>query len=235
MLKGVDVSNWQPDLQLQRLQGIDFAIIKATEGTWFVDPCCDGFVQESKAAGLLWGFYHFAGNGNPENEAEFFYDNCRGYIGEGIAVLDYETNNNNDISWIEKFCSKFHSLSKVWPVIYKAEYFPFGNDAFSGSWIPEKCGLWCANYNHDYLNWPTVNDCPVNPFPWDCVAIWQFASDFHIQGYYSDLDADIAFMSKDAWKKYAKGEISTNTGKPVENNPDTGKKILTGRVTIELD
>ena len=228
-LHGIDASNWQPYLKPSKLQGIDFCIAKATEGDYYVDPYCDGFIQDCIEHGILFGFYHFNGRGTPEREAEFFYSNCTGYIGHGIPVLDYETSNGDDVEWCERFLQRFHDLSGVWPMIYMSEFHPIGIAKFAGSWIPEKCGLWCANYNRDYASWPTSDECPVNPSPWEFVAIWQFASDFRITGFHGNLDADLAFMDRDAWGKYAKPDTSTGA------QPAAGKKTITGRVTIELD
>ena len=237
MLKGIDISNWQSDISIASLTGIDFIIAKATESTWYIDPCCDKFIQAAKKKKLLWGFYHFNGKDNPENEAKFFYDNCKGYINEGIPILDYETVNPDNVAWVETFVTEFHRLSGIWPMIYMSEFAPIGIKTFSSSWVPEKCGLWCANYNRDYDSWPDISDCPVNPFPWPFVAMWQFASDWHLKSYMGNLDANIAFMNKAAWAKYA-GSMSDKQDNKKEDNsktPNESGKILTGRVTIELD
>ena len=81
MMRGIDVSNWQAGLVPSEL-GIDFCIAKATEGTNFVDSYCDGFVQNCIEHDILWGFYHFARENEPEEEAEFFVENCTGYFGK---------------------------------------------------------------------------------------------------------------------------------------------------------
>lgn len=242
MLKGIDISNHQGRANFSVPDWIDFCMIKATEGTYFVDAYCDGYVEQCKKKKILWGFYHFNGNNNPEDEAQFFYDNCKGYITKGIPVLDYEVPNADDVNWCERFLKKFHDLSGVWAIIYMSQIAPIGIRKFEGSWIPKKCGLWCANYDKDYYEWP-LKDCFINPYPWDFVAIWQFASDFKIASNNSffDIDADIAYMSKEAWMKYAgaKSNDSTNnknTNSNTNNNTSNGNhKILTGRVTIELD
>ena len=39
MLKGVDISNWQGGLNLHNID-VDTAIMKATEGLYFVDSFC---------------------------------------------------------------------------------------------------------------------------------------------------------------------------------------------------
>ena len=52
------------------------------------------------------------------------------------------------------------------------------------------------------------------------------------------LPADVAFMDKAAWKKYAGASNDSNNGKDsgsADNNDGSDKRIITGRVTIELD
>ena len=39
-LNGIDVSHYQDGINLAKIQA-DFVIMKATEGTTFVDNCCD--------------------------------------------------------------------------------------------------------------------------------------------------------------------------------------------------
>jgi len=52
VIKGVDVSHWQGDIDFEQLkrQGYEFAIIKATQGTWFVDEKLVQNVARCKAA-----------------------------------------------------------------------------------------------------------------------------------------------------------------------------------------
>lgn len=231
MLKGIDISNWQKNIIPSDLK-IDFCICKATEGTYIVDRFCDAFIQNCRESGILYGFYHFAGTDAPASEAKFFYENCKGYIGEGIPVLDYEVwgKNANDVEWCEKFLTEFHRLAGVWPMLYiSASHCP---DFSASAWIPQTCGLWVAGYPTDYNQWPTEKDMPYDVAPWDFAAIWQFASDWRLSGYNGDLDGDIAFMDKTAWGKYA--GVPADKGKVVEK-PTNDKKVLTGRVTIELD
>lgn len=230
MLRGIDVSNWQSGLSLSAVKP-GFCIAKATEGNFFVDKYCDGFIQECIALGIPWGFYHFAREYSPEDEAKFFYDNCTGYVGRGIPVLDYEVwgNNDNDVKWCERFLAKFHDLAGVWPLIYISA--SHCTD-FQGSWVPGKCGLWVAGYPHDTDKYPGNVVVPYNIEPWEFAAIWQFTSGLILKGYNGPLDGDVAFMDKKAWGKYA--GVST-TGEKIVEKPKEEKKVITGRVTIEVD
>lgn len=60
-VRGVDVSAYQGDIDWDVLsaQGIDFAYIKATEGSSFVDPCFAQNRQRAAETPLRTGAYHF--------------------------------------------------------------------------------------------------------------------------------------------------------------------------------
>lgn len=202
-LHGIDVSNHQGDngIILENvLKYYDFCICKATGGTFFVDAYCDGFVQRCKAAGKPWGFYHFANDGEysePEEEAEFFYENCRNYFGEGIPVLDWEVN-EVDSDWVNRFVNWIHEKTGIWCWIY-------GNPWRFDDDVESNCGRWIASYPSWILN-PEPGfdpgDCP------DCeglVAAWQYASDGRCPAYYGNLDVNVFYGDESAWEAYAKG------------------------------
>lgn len=214
-MNGIDISNWQCGLQPSSLD-IDFCICKATEGIGFVDQSCDDFVQDCINNDILWGFYHFARENNPEDEAQFFYDNCKNYFNHGIPVLDYETDNYDNKDWCERFIQKVYELSGVWCVIYISAYRCM---QYNGSWIPEKCGLWVAGYPWENPNW-TDEEMPYGIYPWSFCAIWQFTSSLIIPGFWERLDGDIAYMDETAWLKYAQ----STDNPPIEEKPNSPEK-----------
>lgn len=214
-MRGIDISNWQSGMDLSAVD-IDFCICKATEGLGYVDPTCDNFIQQCINKNILWGFYHFARENNPEDEAQFFYDNCSNYFNHGIPVLDYETDNYDNVKWCERFINKLYELSGVWCIIYLSAS---QCAQFNGSWIPEKCGLWVAGYPYVMTNW-TNDEMPYNVYPFSVVAMWQFTSSLIIHGFWEKLDGNIAYMDKEAWMKYAN---STDNQQNVDNSNTNGK------------
>lgn len=216
-MNGIDISNWQGGLKISEL-AIDFCICKATEGIVFVDSYCDNWIEECKSNNILWGFYHFANSNNPEDEAQFFYDNCLNYFNHGIPVLDYEVSNYNNVEWCERFLNKLHELSGVWAIIYLSAS---RCSEYENSWIPEKCGLWVAGYPYTMTDW-TNDDIPYDISPWNFAAIWQFTSSLIIPGFWNKLDGDIAYMDANAWMKYAQ---STDNAPNVENIKPIEKSI----------
>lgn len=226
MLKVIDVSNWQDGFDLGAASHeFDGCIVKATEGVGYVDPCCDGFVQELRSCNKLWGFYHFARENEPETEAKFFWDNCRNYFGEGIPVLDYETTNYDDVEWCERFINELYDLSGIWAMLYISAS---KCSMFDGSWIPETCGLWVAGYPYAAKCW-TYDVMPYDVYPWDFSAMWQFTNSLNLVGYWNGLDASFAYMDENAWHAYA-GSVSTsnppNVEKPID---DLVREVLQGK------
>lgn len=72
---GVDVSSYQGQVDWQTLrdQGVEFAFIKATEGSGTVDPCFAENWANAQAAGVPIGAYHFFSYDSPgETQAENF-------------------------------------------------------------------------------------------------------------------------------------------------------------------
>jgi lysozyme len=51
-MRGIDISNNNKGLDLASID-FDFAIMKTSQGTWFVDKYCDPWVQQCKRLGKL--------------------------------------------------------------------------------------------------------------------------------------------------------------------------------------
>jgi len=97
MIKGVDVSHWQGDIDFQRLkdEGYEFAMIKATQGTWFVDPRLRWNVRGFDSVGMAHGLYHFLdpvqdGYQDGNEQLEFFHEETIGLHGQLPDALDCE-------------------------------------------------------------------------------------------------------------------------------------------------
>lgn len=211
-MKGIDISNWQKGLKPSNLD-IDFCICKATEGNNFVDKYCNGFIQDCIKNDILFGFYHFANNNTPKEEAEFFYNNCKGYFNKGIPILDYEVTNFNNVLWCEEFIKHVYELSGVWCMLYISVT---RCKEYENSWIPKQCGLWLAGYPAKYTNW-YEGALPYNTYPFNVVAIWQFTNCLKLDGYNGNLDGDIAYMDKNAWNKYANATKNETPKKTIDD------------------
>lgn len=219
MLRGIDISSWQEGIDLRDVimsNGLDFVVVKATEGTGYVEDTCDYWVQTCISNDTLFGFYHFAfgGSNTPEDEATFFYEACTGYIGHGVPVLDIEKNTIPDWgNWCQRFVDRFHALSGVYPLIYCSSSQLY---KFAGTQLPQTCGLWVAQYPY-YAHGFDAIEYDDGSWPWAFVAVWQFTSQGRLEGYGYDLDLDYAYMDEEAWHKYADPEGTA--AKPSDTGP----------------
>ena len=184
----------------------DVTMIKATQGTGYVNPYCDIDYQAAKRAGKLLGVYHYAGGGNPEKEAQYFYKNIKGYVGEAVPAVDWEKGQNaswGDHNWVRRFVDEFHHLTGVWCLIYvqASAINQVANCA-------KDCGLWVASYpSMDWKSW-TVPNMRVNTSPWPTYIIWQFTGD--------NMDRNLVNTTKDGWKRLAKGDAHKKASSSVK-------------------
>ena len=206
-LRGVDVSGYQKGMDEDEVfKQIDFAIMKATEGTSTVDSCCDRFYQAAKRAGILRGFYHVLTSEDPVAQADHYIDSCLGYFGDGIPVLDVEGTGGypNYPAAVCRFFDRVKARTGATVMLYangsclkSADYAPLAERG---------AGLWIANYyfGNDQVGWDDVDaDRHMStPRGFPFAAIWQFTSSGRVAGY-GPLDLDVAFMDEAAWAKYA--------------------------------
>lgn len=88
MIKGVDVSDYQP--AAFDTTGLDFAFTKISEGLSYINPHWTRQRDHTKNNGLVWGAYHYPHMANdPVKEADFFLGQVAWQSGD-IIVLDWE-------------------------------------------------------------------------------------------------------------------------------------------------
>lgn len=173
--RGVDVSRWQGsvDWKAVKASGVDFAIVKATEGLDFVDPAfTPARVHEMHAAGLMVSMYHFA---RPQpgrtgtQEAEHFLSTVKkagyGQRGDLPLVLDLESTKlgkQDTLNFARAFAAAVRSGTGRSPFIYT---FPsFWIDTLGDPLDDLGCPLWIAHYG---VKSPTV------PRAWSFWSLWQ--------------------------------------------------------------
>lgn len=227
MLNFLDTSNWQGGYN-PALTGADAVIVKATEGTGYVDPYCDSVIRQAIAGGMPWGFYHFASTCSAFEEASHFVHNCQGYFRKGIPVLDWE--GNQSVGWVNAFVLEVHDKTGVWPWIYANPW------RFNQGGVNPNCARWVASYP-DVAS-PTWGQAQG----WECpaadgnVVAWQFCSDGAVNGIAGNVDLDLFYGTKEQWQAYARGDMRPDSGSIDGGaNPD-GLAVLendTYKVTIE--
>lgn len=223
-LRVIDAASHQGDMN-QSAMDFDALIVKATEGTTYVNPYCDGEFQEAFKLGKKLGVYHFARNTNgntPEAEAKFFIDNTRGYIGKAIPVLDWEDKDTSNVAWALKWLQEVEKAYGCKPMLYTSESVV---NAYNWSAVAAgDYGLWCAKYR-DYIpdyNWDMAGAGPAPSIKWwKTMALWQWTSVGRLNGHGGNLDCSIFYGDAADWDKYVGNgstgaEENTNDSKPLE-------------------
>lgn len=212
--EGIDVSTYQGDINYTKVKeaGIEIVYIKASEGTYLVDPEFRNNYRKAKENGLKVGFYHYVVARTKEEaiqEAEFFYAVIKGTSPDCRLAMDFEsfgelTNEQiNEISLA--FLQKLQDLTKKKVVIYSNAY--SARTKFSVE-LAQMYPLWIAEYGVEV---PTSN---VN---WSNWIGFQYTDEGKINGIEGYVDRDK--FTKEIFLDTA-GEIipEPENPQPPENN-----------------
>ena len=137
-----DISHWQT-VDWKNFKP-PFVIMKATQGTKFIDSFFKNNQLQARENNIPCGFYHFANGENYKKEVEWFLKNI-GEIREGeLLALDAETGQTQE--WCQNFLEYLENKIGFKPFIY----------APVASWSEElKFPLWVARYG--------LNNGKINP------------------------------------------------------------------------
>lgn len=175
--QGLDVSHWQAGLDYSRIADaglVRFIIIKATEGTAYVDPQFEWHVSQCVKYGFVWAAYHFFHPGlDYTAQAKHFVD----VVGKDHVRKfgDFEETDNRppgdvrvaSLNWLKTmddmvgYHTPVYSRAGWWnPIFSKTEIELFGRMSWPASWI-----------NWPYV-WPTSPTMLNGMDEW---IVWQYA------------------------------------------------------------
>ncbi|MGH7977917.1 MAG: GH25 family lysozyme [Limisphaerales bacterium] len=203
---GTDVSGYQSEYLnwiAIKSDGVSFAWVKATEGTYYVNPYFTAQLAGAASAGVYAGAYHFArpsddpnitGSSSAQTEAAYFWSVAGTYVKAGggylVPMLDWEdpgaTNGRAGFTeafmsrWVNEWCTTVSNDAAadgltIRPVVY------------TGTWysVPTSGGFGYPGLNTTVTNWPdwfaaypkTANaqtGSPGGNAPWPGWDIWQY-------------------------------------------------------------
>lgn len=224
MLFGIDVSSHQGNINTGAMFDngkIDFVIAKATEGCTYVNPYCDAVMQSAISRNKPCGVYHFARRNDAKAEAQHFVNNCKGYIGKAIPILDYEADAlANGVSWALTWLKEVERLWGVKPMIYMS--LSVTKEYNWQSVVDNNNGLWMAQYNSS----------ASKPGYWGLLAMWQYTSSGHVNGYGGNLDCNYFYGDIAAWNKYANSSATGNDSAG-SGNVSSGGLSVDGKAGIK--
>ena len=199
-MNGIDVSSWQAGIDLAKVPA-DFVIVKTTQGDWYVSPNADAQYQSAKKAGRLLGIYHYIdGRGGAAGEVDFFIRNCKNYVHEALIAVDWEAEGNGqwgNEAYLEEVVRLIKQKTGVTPLIYSMQSRYAQVKAVADR---QNAGLWIAQYG-------SMDATGYQAHPWNegsyACAIRQYSSNGRLPGYGGALDLNLAYMDRNAWKRYA--------------------------------
>lgn len=151
--QGVDVASYQPSDY--DTTGLDFAFIKATQGTSYVNPKQTAQAADGRTHGLVVGFYHFLEPGSVNAQAAYFVDKCVSRAGDVLAC-DWEPTTSGLATNAEKdaFIKEVKRLRPDHRVILYCDV-----SRWTGVDKTSYCGdgLWIADPNHT-AGHPNIKD-----------------------------------------------------------------------------
>lgn len=203
-VRGVDVSHYQGDIDWQTLasQDIDFAFIKATEGSTYVDEKFAENYEQAQKTHLRVGAYHFFSYDSPGlAQAENFINTVTPVENMLPPVIDLEfygdkeqnPPDREDVTReLNAFIGKIEEHYGMKPIIYATEksYKMY----LSGDY--EDCDIWIR----DVIFSPSLSDGRDWTF-------WQYTNRARLDGYYGDekyIDINVFRGTKEEFESYGR-------------------------------
>lgn len=221
---GIDISSHQGGLNIAAIWA-DFVIVKVSEGTGYENPFWRAQAEATLAANKRLGLYHFANDEDAGEQARFFLDRAKQYVGRATFWLDWEA----DAVGLGPgpalaFLNQVAAETKSTPGFYT-----YQNVLSSYDWsaVAARFPLWVAggpeysDYGRSYSDPPVPNV----PYWGGGALVHQYTEDGYLPGYNSHLDLD-RLRDRSAWDRMIGGgqvTASTPAAPAAQASPYTGK------------
>ena len=186
LYEGIDVSSYQGEIDFEKVKeaGIEIVYIKATEGTYYVDPYLESNYRKAKENGIKVGFYHYVTartEAQAKREAQYFVSKISGKNPDCKLAMDFEVFGDLNKTEINRvglaFIQEVERLSGKQAILYSNAY------TASNTWSGEntRYPLWVADYGVER---------PANSGTWDSWAGWQYTDRGEVPGISTYVDRD---------------------------------------------
>ena len=161
----IDLSHWQApvDFAQAKAAGIAAVILKATQGSDWIDVTFAPRFAAATAAGLLVGAYHFLDASEPVPQVANFLSVANGCR---VLALDAEPNQIGGTvtaAQTAEAAARLHMATGRTPLIYIGRYGPDERGTGLPNSVLSRCPLWL----------PAYNSLPVCPPGWSKWVLWQ--------------------------------------------------------------
>jgi lysozyme len=162
----IDLSHWQApvDFTQAKSAGIAAVILKATQGSNWIDATFAQRATAAAAAGLLVGAYHFLDDTEPAAQVENFLS-----VAEGCPVLALDVESNQiggtvTVVQAAEAAARLDMATGKVPLVYINRFGPDGRGTGLPNSVLSRCPLWL----------PAYNERPVCPPGWLQWVLWQY-------------------------------------------------------------
>lgn len=203
-LQGVDVAAYQhpggQSINWHRVakSGIQFAAVKATEGTYYKNPFALADLAQARAAGISVMAYVFAipngngGSGSAAAQADYlikYLESAGGRVPPIMLDIEYNPygaecyglSRSAMVSWIAQFSREIVARTGENPVIYGPG--PWWQDCTGGTSRFAQFPLWVPDY--------TTAPRPLITPGWKNYSFWQYSSAGTVRGINAPEDTDL--------------------------------------------
>lgn len=201
-VKGVDVSSYQGEIDWEELSGhdIQFAFIKATEGSSYKDRCFEKNIEEIKKTHLAAGAYHFLSfESDGKKQAENFIESVSPDSLDLPPVIDLELYGKYHAKppkrahvrrILDEMITRLYAAYGRYPIIYtNARVYKL---YVAGAY--KDCDIWLC----DIIKKPNLPDGREWKF-------WQYSHTEKLSGYSGDedcIDMNVFSGTENEFKKY---------------------------------
>ena len=222
---GVDVSHWQGTIAWSQVDnaGVQFAFMKATEGTNYTDTMLARNWAATEQVGIYRGAYHFArpSVGSAPAQARYFVSKVGSFKQPGVLppVLDLEATGGLGTAalrtWVSTWLTTVEDLTGRTPILYFSPSFWESNMGNSTAFT--RYPLWIAHY--------TTASAPRVPGGWSTWTFWQRTDSGRVSGISGNVDMNrfngsTAQLAKLAW-------TSGGTTTPAQPGPTVPAAVAT--------
>lgn len=169
----VDLSHWQAgpgggpndpiDFTAMRAGGVVAVILKATQGSNWIDGTFVGRAIAAHLAGLLVGAYHFCDASSPTTQASHFLSLARSLPRLAIDVEPNGIGTTASVAQAAEVAALVHQAVGKLPAAYIGRWGPTRDGAGLPNPVLARCPLWLSEYGSN----------PVPPLGWTTWTLWQ--------------------------------------------------------------
>lgn len=217
----IDISHWQgfPDFEQVRASGVVACIMKATEGTSYIDPNRAQNFIAARDAGIQCCTYHWLKPGDARAQMQFYLSVVDPVVGERM-VIDYEEDGCALDGLREAVQALLDDPRGLQITVYSGHLLKQQLGSDHDPFLADNTDLWLAQYTTGTPSWPD------GTYPhW---TLWQYAENGTIPGI-DDTYVDLNHFDGDDAKLVQ--WISPSGSRPPEPTPPPSEKVEVSIVT----